>query len=444
MRQRTLTVPDSSTRANSSPWTPGGFPLSIDASGRFLKTTAGTPFFMHADSPWMLPNNLSDAQVDTYVAWLSSAGFTACLIEAPGFFFSDNSPTTNNVDGAAPFTVMSPHYNWVLNDAYWNRVDRFVNACKAAGIFVWIAPAYAGITGGSQGCPTEINAASAGTLQSFGASLANRFPQGNVGWVLGGDYGMGGSTGRAQQWNIVTGIRSVRTTDLVTGHPARGEDSYALWGPAGDNLPGFNVQCLYITQAGSDGYTAAATAFARSPAMPAVMFEAGYEGEVASLASFRLGSYSVMLSGACGHHIGNKPRWDFGSAAWGGGGAANALANALNTTGTAQMGYFKALFTAYAWQKLVPKTDASLVSSALGTGAGRVCPALAIDNTFALIWKNDAASITVSIPGTKRVRWFDPTNGSFTLVSAALSGSQVISHPGNNSAGDTDWVLVLD
>lgn len=406
---------------------PAAFPLSVDASGRFLKNSAGVPFFMHADTPWMLPNNLNDTQVDTYVSWLSSAGFNTCLVEAPGFFYSDNSPTTNNVDGNAPFTTMSPNFNWTLNNSYWTRVDRLVNSCKTLGIFVWIAPAYAGFNGGSQGCYTEILAASAGALQSYGAALANRYTQGNVGWLMGGDYALAGSGGRAQQWNVVTGIRSVRTTDLISAHPARSEDAYALWGPAGDNLTGFNVNCVYT--AGTDGFSLSATAYGRSPAMPAVMFEAGYENET-TIALFRLSSYQVLLSGCCGHHIGNKPRWDFGSAAFGGGGAANALSTALNTTGTTQMGYLKALFTTYAWQKLVPKTDASLVSSALGTGAGRVCPALSSDNTFALIW-SPAVNVTIVMTnftqGTVRIRLFDPTTGTYSAVgSFANTGSQTV------------------
>ncbi len=46
----------------------------------------------------------------------------------------------------------------------------------------------------------------------------------------------------------------------------------------------------------------------------------------------------------------------------------------------------------------------------------------------------------------KRARWYDLTNGSYTLISSSISntGNHTFTNPGNNSAGDSDWVLILD
>ena len=43
-------------------------------------------------------------------------------------------------------------------------------------------------------------------------------------------------------------------------------------------------------------------------------------------------------------------------------------------------------------------------------------------------------------------RWFDPTNGTYTQVAGspfAATGSQVFAPPGNNSQGQTDWVIIF-
>jgi hypothetical protein len=43
-------------------------------------------------------------------------------------------------------------------------------------------------------------------------------------------------------------------------------------------------------------------------------------------------------------------------------------------------------------------------------------------------------------------RWFDPTNGTFTATSGSPftnSDSHEFTTPGNNSSGDSDWLLVL-
>jgi len=58
-------------------------------------------------------------------------------------------------------------------------------------------------------------------------------------------------------------------------------------------------------------------------------------------------------------------------------------------------------------------------------------------------------SITVdmgAMSGPSGARWFNPTNGIYTQVATGLanSGSRAFTPPGNNSAGQRDWVLVLD
>jgi hypothetical protein len=51
-----------------------------------------------------------------------------------------------------------------------------------------------------------------------------------------------------------------------------------------------------------------------------------------------------------------------------------------------------------------------------------------------------------AMTGPTRARWFDPTSGTYTGIASGLAnvGSRVFSTPGRNSAGATDWVLVLD
>jgi len=58
-------------------------------------------------------------------------------------------------------------------------------------------------------------------------------------------------------------------------------------------------------------------------------------------------------------------------------------------------------------------------------------------------------SITVdmgAMSGPSGARWFNPTNGIYTQVATGLanSGSRAFTPPGNNSAGQREWVLVLD
>lgn len=431
---------------------PGLFPLRL--SSRHVLSARGTPLLLHGDAPWSINVQLTQPQVDTYLNDRTSRGFNAILFEVIERLYSNNSPAYLNRNGDQPFTTMSPvSWNSRVN-AYWSHVDYIVNGAKAHGMVCFITPAYMGFNNNQNGdgWVSDTDAASAGDLQNYGAFLASRYNQGNVIWVMGGDYA-GTTAQRDKQWNIAVGIRSLDPSALLIGHPARADgDGYSLWGPGGQNYAGWNLNSVYTNS--TDVVSEAATAYGRSPARPAIGIEFWYENEN-SMTTNGLAYQAVQayLSGCCGHFFGNNPLWGFGEpTANGGAGAAAALASALNTPGAQAMTHVGSLLRTYAWWRLEPKTDASLVSTALGTGTAATCPARDSSSQFALIGKNNAASITVVLSalskGSLRARWYDPTAGTFTNPAEGTSfsnaGSQTFAHPGNNSAGSTAWVLVID
>lgn len=424
------------------------FPLRVDAGGRYLVDSAGQPFLIHGDTPWSIEVQLTHAQIDTYLNDRSVKGFTAILFEACEHYFSSQSPAWKNAQsGAIPFTTTTAgQVSWGARvEEYWRTVDYIVNGAKARGIACFITPAYLGFGGGGgavgdQGWNGAVTNASAADLISYGAFLASRYTQGNVVWVMGGDYA-GSQAERDKQWNIVTGIRSVRTTDLITGHTGRGDrEAFPFW----SRYAGFNLNNTYGGQ-GALEYELAATAYARTGPMPFFFIEGDYDGDGSPIMEVRRQAYESLLGGACGHFFGNTPIWGFGEPnANAGIGAAAALASALSTPATLQIGHLRALFSAQAWWKLQPRTDTSLVTSALGTGSGRICPALARDGSFALIWKPTSGVATVNMaalaPALVRARFFDTVAGTYSDVAGspfANTGTRSFSWPGES-------VLVLD
>lgn len=414
------------TAAASSPPPASTFPLSVAPGGRYLQTASGQPFLVHGDTPWSIAVQLTRAQIDTYLDDRQAKGFNAILFNAIEHFYSDGSPAYRNAEGNVPFTTMTDFA--APNEAYWGLDDYIYNGALARGIQPFINPGYLGISGGSEGWMSEITAETAGDLQSYGAWLANRYPL--AVWSAGGDYG-GTTIERDKQWNIFTGIRSVNPSAIITGHGARTESAYPLW----NGYTGFNLNNIY-----TDGteYTYAATEYARTGPMPFVLLEGRYDGEGTAV-EVRRQPYAAVLSGACGHFFGNTPIWRFGSQ---GVGAAASLGS-LTTTGTTQMGYFRALMLAYAWEKLQPKTDTSLVTTTLGTGTSRIIPARASDGSFAMIWTpsvNFTVAMSALAPSSVRGRWYDPTTGAYSAASGspfANTGTQAFTAPGER-------VLVLD
>jgi len=399
------------------------WPLSVAPGGRYLVDAAGVPFLVHGDTCWSIVGQLTNAQIDTYLNDRAARGFNALLFSAPEAYYTSQTPSYLNVDGAAPFATATDFAS--PNGAYWNRVDYLVNGAKARGMACVINPAYIGYA--TDGWLDAISAAPDADLRAYGAWLANRYWQGNVIWSMGGDHD-GPPALLAKQWNIVSGMRSVRTTDIVTAHPladaGNADDAYTYWA----GLPGFALNWVYgYETSGFHTYALCAQAYRRPGPMPFIGFEFKYENSAgASLAMLRRQSYGSLLSGACGQFYGNLPIWHFGSPRWNEP-YAGGWQTHLGSAGAVQQAHVKALFSSCEWWKLEPRTDTSLVSSSLGSNAARVYPARARDGSFAMIYVPSSQSVTVAMsalsPASVRVRLYDPVTGAYSTVSGSPFGN---------------------
>lgn len=445
------------TSASTNCGDSGDWPLALSANRRYLQRPNGTPFIAIGDTPWSLPVNCSDSQILNFLNDRAVKGCNAILFEAIEKSYSNQSPAYLNVDGVAPFTSMSP-VNWVLNPEYWTRVDLIVNEAKARGMACFICPAYTGYGNGGDGWLPEYSVSSNAALQAYGAALANRYAQGNVVWVLGGDdandfgaagsYGSAATPNRTKQWQIVIGIRSVRTTDLITGHTARNGgagvvngESFKAWGDG--SYAGWNLNNIYGKDGTEDSVALAAMAYGRSGPWPFFLIEAGYENIDGTNGGGRVPAIqSVLGGGLAGFFGGHDVLWHMGSLAPDNYGASTALSRYLAGSWT-DFANFGRLLSSHAWHTLEPRRDAFLVNSALGSGSSALSPALAVDGTFALVF-TPGATFTVNMAslsiGSVRARWFDVRTGAYTAISGSPfvnSGSRSFSPPGER-------ILVLD
>ena len=155
-----------------------------------------------------------------------------------------------------------------------------------------------------------------------------------------------------------------------------------------------------------------------------------------------------MLSGATGQLYGNRYTWQF-LYEW---------KNYLDTPGSVQMGYVKALFESRAWYNLVPDQNHVVVTDGYGTfsSTGTVTDndyltaASTPDGGLVVAYLPTIRTITVdmsqlSAPAT--AQWYDPSIGTYTAISGypfENTGMLQFTPPGNNADGDGDWVLVLE
>jgi hypothetical protein len=426
---------------------PSVFPLEISSNGRYLQQADGTPFLITGDAGWMIPNQLTNAEIDAYLDAMEAVGVNAVLIECPGIYFTSQTPTYDNVDGEQPFTTMasvsSVDFASALVDAYWNRVDYLVNEAKARNMILVWEVAYLGFLGGQEGWADAVLNESDADLTTYGERLGARYTQGNILWCAGGDYN--GSDGSLEkQWNILEGIISEQPDALIMAHNSPDTSGYATW----NSFEGWNINTSYCYPDIGDvyPYEQCATEYGRAGPIPLFYLEGRYESETGYTDAIgRLQMYTPVLSGAlCGFLIGNNPRWHFESP--------NAIysyegtfEDSYTSTLTQALAHAKALFEAYEWWKLEPKTDTSLVSSSLSSGLARLTPALASDATFAMIYVPSSQTVTVvtdaltGVAGTVRIRLYNPTDGTYSVNQASIAKSS-----GQSVATGGERIIVVD
>ena len=421
------------------------FPLRVHSSGRYFVDRNGSALYLHGDTAWSLAVACTRDQITHYLNDRAARGFNCILVNLIEHYFN-SSPAYRNAEGYDPFTTMSPVAWNSPNTSYWGLVDFLIDAAAARGMIVLAAPTYAGYGGGSEGWHTDVIAASQADMLSYGNFLGNRYKdKGNLIWVMYGDYAPV-SGDRARYQDVIDGILAYDTDALVTAHA--GPDTTSLGAFSGESR--ISVDIVYSYSWNIDSLTA--DAYSRTPAKPTFFFEGYYEGNGgASAARIRAQPWMAVLSGGCGALFGHEGVWPFGTGGVGGTwtGGFSAAQGYFGTTLTGYMAHVKTMVDAVAWHLLQPKTGTELVTTSLSTGSSRICPALASDGSFALVWVPTATSPTIALSAFSgpnvQARWYDPAAGTYTAIGTyAASGTQSMAHPGNNAAGASDWVLRLD
>jgi hypothetical protein len=414
------------------------YPLRISSNGRYLVDQNNLPFLMTGDSPQALIVNLSLAEADTYLANRKAAGFNTVWVNLLCETYTGGRGDGSTYDGIVPFTT--PGDLSTPNEAYFARADAMVRLAAQYGITVLLDPAE---TGGWLDVLTNNSETAA---RNYGRYLANRYQSfDNIIWLSGNDF---------QQWSNPTYDAVARAValgikDNDTRHIHTVELNYNVSESLDDTswAPIISLNAAYTYDA---TYAEVLKGYNNPNVMPVFMIEASYEFEhaYAGPATLRHQEYWTMLSGATGQLYGNRYTWQF----------LDGWKTMLDTTGSVQMGYLKALFGPRRWYDLIPDQNHTLVTGGYGAFSisgdvnsdGYVTAAATADGALAMAYLPTNNAITVQTSSLSRPvipRWYDPASGRYTPISTSPlpnSGSMQFSPPGLNSDGDGDWVLVLE
>jgi hypothetical protein len=444
---------DSSTDSptdSSQPPPPSGsssFPLVASSNHRYLVDQNNKPVLLTGDSPHTLFANLGSSDLTTYLSNRQRHGFNVLWVEGLcSDYISNCRSNLSTYDGIKPFTSGTDETDYDVstpNPDYWSRVDDYIKAAASYGITIlfdtWETGALMPLA----------RANGNGKMHDFGVFLGNRyknFP--NIIWITGNDFQTwnDGSGDNSLMENLMAGIASVDKVHLQTT-----ELNYYVSGSLDDAL-----LAPYTTLAGAyDYYCAYAETldqYNHGSPVPVFFEEGFYEyRDSTTPRNLRTQAWWAALGGAtAGQLYGSENVYPF-LPSW---------QNYLDTTGVDEFGYLTSLLTSIKWYNLVPDQAHVIVTSGYGTfdaSANTSClstndyvtTAYLTDGTAAVSYVPEGSILTVDLgkfAGAVTARWYDPTSGSFNSVPGspfANSGTQDFSTPGNNSAGDPDWVLVL-
>jgi hypothetical protein len=390
-------------------------------------------------------------------------------------------PSANGTDyaGDNPFTSGTSPSNYDLstpNPAYFSAAHTIISEAQSDGLAVFLDPI------GTDGCQSggwittlENNGDGSTTTSTkdyqYGAYLGTEFGDlKNVVWTSGNDFQcVETSADNNDALAVVKGIKSTDPTALQTvemdycgglGTTCEGSSSIVDTGTNPGPSPvdtgwgsSINLNGAYTY---APAYAEDLTAYGQSPTMPMFLMESNYEAYdlsgtdgCSAARNCRLQEWWTMTSGGAGQLYGGPC---FGI-------TVTTILSTCDTTGAAQLRYETNLLSGLAWYDLVPDSSHTLVTSGYGTcpttgsivAVNCVTTAQTPDKTLAISYLPDPggtlSTITVNLAnmaGATTARWYDPTNGTFQPATyGGTTSAATFTPPGPNSAGDSDWVLVL-
>ncbi len=423
------------------------FPVRV--SGTTLVDANNVPFPILGRVAWMLTHR-PVSEYRTVLDDTAAKGFNTIEVKPPisneGFQYdgSGNLPFLKRLDGANWTGQVMPYSNinaqapdfTTPNETFWQGIDAFFAYAEQKGLLVMWFPAYVGFHNTDWWMEMMV-ANGPSKMQSYGAWVANRYRnQKNLVWMIGGDKGTGAypfnSQEMAAETALVDGLKSVQ-----------GESrEYACeWVR---NSICTDLLSQYITLNGtyaSEGemINQGARAWARNPRLPAFFQEYPFENNVSNVRPLTMYAW---LSTIGGYLFGHGLFTEFASSP--------DYRNYMNTPGTQNATRLNAFIKSIAWHTLVPNSSAITSGQGSAGNLTYIAGARSSDGSLYVAYRppNHNGSFTVNMSvmsGTSSARWWDPMSGAYVNDASSLpnSGSRSFNPPGNNSAGQGDWMLVL-
>jgi len=427
-----------STGAGAAP----AFPLKASADNRYLVDQNNVPFLMVGDSPQAMVGNLSEDDAAYFIANRAQYGINALWVNLLCDSYTACNADGTTFDGIAPFTT--PGDLATPNPDYFNRAADMIDIAAASGMVVLLDPIETG------GWLSVLQANGVKKARAYGRFLGRRFKgHSNIIWMSGNDF---------QSWQNPSDDALVSAVakgieDADTNHIHTIELSYYVSASLDDRTwrPIVGLDAVYTYR---PTYAKELDEYKRANFKPTFLVEANYEFEHnggtdgGTTQNLRRQEYWTALSGTTGQLYGSAYSWRL----------QNDWKDNLDTIGILELSWVKQLFATRNWFDLVPDRKHQVLTRGYGQFSEDdpipddtyATAAATPDGTLAMAYLPDIRKVTIDMAkfsGPVTAQWFDPTNDTFAVIDGSPFpniGKQRFTPAGSNSAGDEDWVLLLE
>jgi hypothetical protein len=438
--EKRLLAGDGSSAAGSATPTTGigdiTFSLKISENRRYLVDAKGKPYFLLGDTPWFL-QKIPLEDVRRVMDDRKAKGFNTLFLEILDDSRLPSRDAYGNIAFQPELDITKPV------EAYWRYADAVMDEAAGRGFFVIMSELWYGYGKG-----LWMHHVTPGSARTYGHFLGRRYARfKNLMWMHCGDRNPDQRLADSAN-ELARAIRQEAPHHLHTAHMEHEFSSADFF----NREAWLDVNMAYTYGA---SYLQGTREYQRKdPVRPVILGETGYEkepnaiellpdaqkGDLWTPYRIRRNAWWAILSGACGYCAGTRlwrfePNWR----------------EVLNVKSSQQAPLIRRLLESRSWWRLVPDTPHELVTAGFGQWkqADHVAAAVAEDGTLAIAYLPGSGTIQVDMGRLREpvsAAWFDPTNGQHKSIEGSPfdnKGRRDFLSPGKNSAGDSDWVLIL-
>lgn len=412
------------------------FPLTVSKNRRCLQDQQGRPFFVMGDTPWFIQKlKIEDVRMlmDDRVA----KGFNTLFLE----ILDDSRIPSQDGYGNVAFQPDTDITKPV--EAYWRYAEQVMDEAEKRGLFIIMSELWYGAGDG-----LWMHHVKPDKAKVYGAFIGKRFERFNIiMWMHAGDRNPDANLAECTRI-LAREISAAAPHHLHTVHNANEFASARFYHE--DSWLSVNMGYTY-----GPAYLHILPEYQRTnPVRPAILGETGYEGEPNAIEllpdtkkgdlwnpyRIRRNAWWAVLSGANGYCAGTRLwRWEKN---W---------RETMQARSTKEAPLILRGLETIAWWKCAPDANHKFVTAGFGTWkkADYATAALAGDGSCAVVYLPTPRKFTLELEKLKGPvipRWFDPTTGEIKAIAGSPfsnAGSHEFAPPGNNAAGESDWVLLL-